>query len=116
MQVNVHEAKSQLSQLLVAVENGEEVVIARNGSPVAKLVPAKKRGGMILGILEKEGKGFSTPDDATLAKVDREIEAMFYESGELAMMPVLHSLQEPQATYNAGADKVRSSKRASKAR
>jgi prevent-host-death family protein len=38
-QVNVHEAKTQLSRLLQDVEAGEEVVIARNGEPVAKLVP-----------------------------------------------------------------------------
>jgi prevent-host-death family protein len=38
-QVNVHEAKTQLSRLLQAVEKGEEVVIARNGTPVARLVP-----------------------------------------------------------------------------
>ena len=38
-QVNVHEAKTHLSRLLQDVENGEEVVIARNGEPVAKLVP-----------------------------------------------------------------------------
>ena len=38
-QVNVHEAKTQLSRLLQAVEEGEEVVIARNGTPVARLVP-----------------------------------------------------------------------------
>jgi prevent-host-death family protein len=38
-QVNVHEAKTQLSRLLQYVEEGEEVVIARNGEPVAKLVP-----------------------------------------------------------------------------
>jgi prevent-host-death family protein len=37
-QVNVHEAKTQLSRLLQEVENGEEIVIARNGEPVAKLV------------------------------------------------------------------------------
>ena len=37
-QVNVHEAKTQLSRLLQAVEEGEEVVIARNGTPVARLV------------------------------------------------------------------------------
>jgi prevent-host-death family protein len=37
-QVNVHQAKSQLSQLLAAVEAGEEVVIARAGKPVARLV------------------------------------------------------------------------------
>jgi len=38
-QVNVHEAKTQLSALLEAVEAGEQVVIARAGSPVALLVP-----------------------------------------------------------------------------
>jgi prevent-host-death family protein len=35
--VNVHEAKTTLSQLLAEVEQGEEVVIARNGVPVARL-------------------------------------------------------------------------------
>ena len=42
--VNVHEAKTNLSQLLKQVEAGEEVIIARNGKPVARLVPAQKRG------------------------------------------------------------------------
>jgi prevent-host-death family protein len=37
-QVNVHEAKTQLSRLLQEMEDGEEIVIARNGEPVAKLV------------------------------------------------------------------------------
>jgi len=37
-QVNVHEAKTQLSRLLQEVEDGEEIVIARAGKPVAKLV------------------------------------------------------------------------------
>jgi prevent-host-death family protein len=38
MIVNVHEAKTQLSRLLLNVESGEEVVIARDGKPVARLV------------------------------------------------------------------------------
>jgi prevent-host-death family protein len=38
-QVNVHEAKTDLSRLLEAVEEGEKVVIARAGEPVAVLVP-----------------------------------------------------------------------------
>ena len=42
--VNVHEAKTHLSRLLARVEAGEEVVIARNGNPVARLVSSKKRG------------------------------------------------------------------------
>jgi antitoxin (DNA-binding transcriptional repressor) of toxin-antitoxin stability system len=37
-QVNVHEAKTQLSRLLQSVEDGEEIVIARAGKPVARLV------------------------------------------------------------------------------
>jgi prevent-host-death family protein len=37
--VNVHEAKTHLSRLLEAASRGEEVVIARNGEPVARLVP-----------------------------------------------------------------------------
>lgn len=37
--VNIHEAKTQLSKLLEAVGRGEDVVIARNGEPVARLVP-----------------------------------------------------------------------------
>ena len=42
--VNVHQAKTQLSRLLVQVEAGEEVIIARNGTPVARLVSLQKRG------------------------------------------------------------------------
>ena len=42
--VNVHQAKTQLSRLLAQVEAGEEVVIARRGEPVARLVRCKPRG------------------------------------------------------------------------
>lgn len=41
--VNVHEAKTQLSRLLARVAAGEEVVIAKAGKPVAKLVPLPRR-------------------------------------------------------------------------
>lgn len=37
--VNVGEAKTTLSKLLEAAERGEEIVIARDGEPVARLVP-----------------------------------------------------------------------------
>lgn len=40
-QVNVHEAKTELSRLLEQVEAGARVVIARAGEPVAMLVPYK---------------------------------------------------------------------------
>jgi len=50
MQVNVHEAKTRLSQLLELVEEGETVVIARHGQPVAELVPARQKTGFPFGI------------------------------------------------------------------
>lgn len=40
--VNVHAAKTQLSRLLGEVEAGAEIVIARAGAPVARLVPAQR--------------------------------------------------------------------------
>jgi len=54
MQVNVHEAKSQLSRLLELVEEGETVVIARHGQPVAELVPARRTTGFPFGLARKE--------------------------------------------------------------
>ena len=42
--VNVHEAKTNLSRLLAQVEAGEDVVIARNGKPVARLVGYERKG------------------------------------------------------------------------
>jgi prevent-host-death family protein len=43
MQMNMLEAKTKLSQLVEAAEHGEEVLIARNGVPVAQIVPIRKR-------------------------------------------------------------------------
>ena len=39
--VNVHEAKTQLSSLLVRAQSGEEIIISKAGKPIAKLVPVK---------------------------------------------------------------------------
>ena len=56
-QVNVHEAKTHLSRLLEEVARGEEVVIARAGKPLARLVPieqmptGKRRLGQLKGKL-----------------------------------------------------------------
>ncbi|HEU0236398.1 MAG TPA: type II toxin-antitoxin system prevent-host-death family antitoxin [Candidatus Limnocylindrales bacterium] len=41
--VNVHDAKTHLSRLLARVENGERIVIARAGRPVAVLSPVEQR-------------------------------------------------------------------------
>ena len=39
--VNVQEAKTHLSRLLERVEGGEEIILARSGKPVARLVPVR---------------------------------------------------------------------------
>jgi prevent-host-death family protein len=38
-QFNIHEAKTNLSRIIERVEHGEEIVISRAGTPVAKVVP-----------------------------------------------------------------------------
>lgn len=46
MQINVLEAKNQLSRLLVAAERGEKVIIARHGKPVVRLMPLQSGKGL----------------------------------------------------------------------
>lgn len=86
-QVNVHEAKSQLSQLLAAVEAGEEVVIARAGKPVARLTlvtaePERK-------IYRQPGsmKGEFVWDQAAWEAGDAEILEAFEESINAPLFP-----------------------------
>lgn len=58
--VNVHEAKTHLSRLLRRVAAGEEIVIARGGHPIARLVPVERERPRVLG----SDRGlFRVPDD-----------------------------------------------------
>ena len=41
--VNIHEAKTHLSRLLVQAGEGEEIIIAKAGKPIARLIPIKER-------------------------------------------------------------------------
>jgi prevent-host-death family protein len=50
--VNIHEAKTTLSQLVQAVEAGERVMLARAGRPIAELVRVEKPRGIRLGVLK----------------------------------------------------------------
>lgn len=50
MQVNIYEAKTHLSALLERAERGEEVVIARAGKPIARLVPIAPARGSCSGV------------------------------------------------------------------
>ncbi|MEA1650949.1 type II toxin-antitoxin system prevent-host-death family antitoxin [Nitrospirillum sp. BR 11164] len=58
-QVTIHAAKTHLSKLIEAALNGEEVIIAKDGKPVVRLIPIS-RGGFKIGILE--GKLDAGPD------------------------------------------------------
>jgi prevent-host-death family protein len=50
MTLNLYEAKTQLSALVDQAAAGAEIIIAKNGKPMAKLVPIKQR------TLRKSGK------------------------------------------------------------
>ena len=73
MAVNIHEAKTRLSQLVVEVERGGEVVVSRRGRPVARLVryeppkPARAFGAM-KGRASVDGRFFEPlPEDELAA-------------------------------------------------
>lgn len=48
-EVNIHEAKTHLSRLLERVAQGEEIIIAKAGRPVAKLIKIQPRARRVLG-------------------------------------------------------------------
>ena len=66
--VNVHQAKTHLSRLLAQVEAGEDVVIARRGEPVARLVRCKPRGKRQFGAM----RGQIVVDDSILDPLPEE--------------------------------------------
>jgi prevent-host-death family protein len=71
--VNVHEAKTHLSRLLERVEAGEEIVLARNGKAVARLVPvggSERRPGSMKGRI-RISRDFDAPLPAAMAKAFR---------------------------------------------
>jgi prevent-host-death family protein len=75
MEVNIHEAKTHLSRLLERVAIGEEIIIAKAGKPVAKLVPIK---GEKRNFKFGSAKGdFVVPEDFN--EPDPEIEDLFYQ-------------------------------------
>ena len=73
--VNVHEAKTKLSQLLQKVEAGEEIVIARAGEPVARLVPAASKGKRVFG----SARGLFTVPDNFDEPLPKELRREFYK-------------------------------------
>jgi prevent-host-death family protein len=76
MEINVHEAKTHFSKLLERVAQGEEVIIAKAGKPVAKLVAIDSERPRFK--LESAKGEFVVPDDFN-DPLPKEIEDLFYE-------------------------------------
>ena len=74
--VNVAEAKAKLSELLEAALRGEEVIIAKRGKPLARLVPEKPRHRE-LGFLD-----FDIPDSFFEPLPEEELAAWYGEDDE----------------------------------
>ena len=75
MDINISEAKAQLSKLINLAYHGEKVVICKNNLPLVDLVRPQPEAKRKLGLLE--GK-FVTPP--SFFEADQEIEDMFYGS------------------------------------
>jgi prevent-host-death family protein len=75
MEVNIHEAKTHLSRLLERVAMGEEVIIAKAGTPVAKLVPIKQTNR---GFKFGSAKGKMVIADDFNDPLPKEIEDLFW--------------------------------------
>jgi prevent-host-death family protein len=74
--VNIHEAKTTLSQLIEAAEGGEDVLIARAGRPVARLTRIRnRRGGIKIGTMKGMFKRVSRDFDKPLP--EQVVEAFF---------------------------------------
>lgn len=73
-QVNLHEAKTHLSRLVEQAAKGQEIVIAKAGRPMVRLVPVRTRSTRrALGFLS--GRGIADADIKAAFAAD--IEAMF---------------------------------------
>jgi prevent-host-death family protein len=69
---NMHDAKTHLSRIIERVEGGEEVIIDRAGTPVAKIIPLVRRAnrtsvGSLAGRLDLSGDWDSPPTNVEIA-------------------------------------------------
>jgi prevent-host-death family protein len=88
-QVNMLEAKTKLSKLVEAVETGKEreIIIARNGRPVARIMPLEHPAptrNRRLGLAEGQ---FGDLSPETLAQWDQEFDAMWAEALSKPLFP-----------------------------
>lgn len=77
MKINIHAAKTQLSRLLERAAQGEEIVIAKAGKPVARLIAIRERKPPRRKFFQDRGKfkvpeDFNAPDPAVTALFEGE--------------------------------------------
>jgi len=97
MQINMLEAKSQLSRLVQAALDGEEVILARNGEPVARItryvpVEGKRNPGAFRDAIRLTG------DWDSLA-TNRRLDAAIAAGAVFPPEPAVPSTQEPRRSY-----------------
>ena len=79
MELALHEAEARLSELVTAAQNGERVVITRNGDPAVELVRCRaKRGGIDFDKLEADRRRLGI-EDASQEEAETMI-AAFHDS------------------------------------
>ncbi len=97
MQVNMLAAKSQLSRLVQAALDGEDVIIARNGEPVARItrylpVEGKRNPGAFKGAIRMTG-------DWDSPAVNRRLNAAISAGAIIPPEPDAPSAREPRGNY-----------------
>lgn len=75
VKVNLYEAKTQLSKLVERAARGEEIVIAKNGTPVARLVAMPKAVTRKRRLGQLAGRISTTPD------FDAPLDELFFPAG-----------------------------------
>ena len=77
-QFNVHEAKTNFSQLLELVERGEEVIVARHGKPVARLIPFPEKQSILgLGVGDPNYRSGLSDEESFSPMTAEEAETFF---------------------------------------
>jgi prevent-host-death family protein len=97
MQVNMLEAKSRLSQLVQAALDGEEVILARNGEPVARItryvpVAGRRKPGAFKGAIRMRR-------DWDSAATNRELEASLSARAVFPPDSGAAAVRQPRARY-----------------
>lgn len=97
MQINMFEAKSRLSRLVQAALDGEEVILARNGEPVARItryvpVEGKRNPGAFKDAIRMTG-------DWDSPATNRRLDAVISAGAVFPPQPDAPSAREPRRSY-----------------